>query len=598
MQAITKESNIWCYPGGPFTERGRPYFLNMSDDGEHLIYHSQANVWVLNINNPLDSKFNNSHTGKCCCTRMGHTGSLVASADTVGNIKVWDFNKMEDKPLWEESVGQGKTCNDIYLKSDGTKIAWVTKDIAGQFGKVFDIKKQLTVGNFAGQSNEPLTITHPENDANLMYTSGQDCKILVTKLMPTSIVESNTTHGAFVNCLRASPDGTRMVSVSTDTNIGLWTLGTGTEVIAKAHTGTIYCVNWFSDSKRFATASADKTIKVWNFDDKSCLYTLKVKETPTLFDMQNGVAVSDTRIASVSLDGSLNIWEYATLAEGKLPDRVLKFHTTAIMNVSADKNTLVSFGQGGSILKFEEGQTTATGFVCDKPCTGGFVFEGETYYVSYADLYKADFETKKINKIGTAASSITCIAYHNGELVIGDGKGGVTKFNGKLGDRIMVSKDSKKVNGIAYHNGHAVVADDNGVVTWVSWDKLEVKDAMDFMGGNRATAISACPGYVLVGDEKGSVHFIKMVDGEAPFVEKKIKHHYSIVNSISINEDHKTAYSVSNDAVLAVWDLTTITNKYAHDNAHRGTITSSVWWSAKKMLVTAGSECGLKGWNL
>lgn len=33
--------------------------------------------------------------------------------------------------------------------------------------------------------------------------------------------------------------------------------------LENAHKGSIYSVAWFEDSSRFATCSADKTVKIW-----------------------------------------------------------------------------------------------------------------------------------------------------------------------------------------------------------------------------------------------------------------------------------------------------------------------------------------------
>jgi len=483
----------------------------------------------------------------------------------------------------------------MYVRSDGNRIAWITNEKVGSFGRVYDIDKKVTVGMFAGQTNEALSLAVPENDLKLVYTGGQDSKIIVSKLQPTQILEHNKTHVNFVNCLRESPDGKRMVSVSNDNAIGLWTLGGATETIQKAHTGSIYSVQWFSDSVRFVTSSADKTIKVWNFDDKSCLFTLNVSDAPTLNDMQNGVACSDSRVASVSLDGSINLWNYESLAEGKIPDQSMKFHTRAVMSLAYHENSLVSFDQGGTVLKFDGDSQNPSLVASGKSCTGGFVcrLTNKAYLISYCDVWEVNFESKSVNKATSNSSSITSATTNEGGFVFADAKGGLTR--GK--DKIQITENSKAVNGVVAHNGGHACVDDNGGVSFVKDGSTEVL-TVNLLEGNRGMSIASYPGYVVVGDDKGAVYFVKMADGEAPVVEKRIKHHYTIVTYMAVNAENTMAYSTSIDGVVGAWNLSDQTNKMMVPHAHRGTINACTWWGSRNLLATGGSDCGIKGWNM
>lgn len=72
-------------------------------------------------------------------------------------------------------------------------------------------------------------------------------------------------HSRFVSCVRFSPDGALAVSVGTDKKIVLYdgkTFDVKKE-LENAHSGGIYGVSWSADNKRFLTASADKSCKIW-----------------------------------------------------------------------------------------------------------------------------------------------------------------------------------------------------------------------------------------------------------------------------------------------------------------------------------------------
>src|SRR5699024_1333469 len=66
-----------------------------------------------------------------------------------------------------------------------------------------------------------------------------------------------------------SPDGSTLVSVGADRRIWLYDGKTGEakgQIGEGEHKGSIFGVSWSKDSRKFATASADKTVKIWDIE--------------------------------------------------------------------------------------------------------------------------------------------------------------------------------------------------------------------------------------------------------------------------------------------------------------------------------------------
>ena len=151
---------------------------------------------------------------------------------------------------------------------------------------------------------------------------------------PFKFARSNKLHSNFVNCVRYSPDGARMCQVGSDMKGFVIDSASGDTLgELKGHKGTIYACAWSSgalraqplrgaaaravtppararpaDGGRIVTASADKTVIVWDASSCAALGTYTFADKPTPEDMQVGVVwvPGSERIIALSLRGDLH----------------------------------------------------------------------------------------------------------------------------------------------------------------------------------------------------------------------------------------------------------------------------------------------------
>lgn len=138
-----------------------------------------------------------------------------------------------------------------------------------------------------------------------------------------------------------------------------------------AHAGSIYSLAWSPDSSSIATASADKTVRLYDAASGACKNTWKFSDAPGVGDMQVAVVFCGEQLVSVSLNGNINMLD----AGAERPREVYQAHQGAITAMTPYPVSVS--GGGAAANKILTG--SFTGVVCAwdpatgkaKRCTGG-----------------------------------------------------------------------------------------------------------------------------------------------------------------------------------------------------------------------------------
>ena len=114
-------------------------------------------------------------------------------------------------------------------------------------------------------------------------------------------------HSNLVLTVMVTPDGSRVLSGSTDNTMKVWDIDTGECLITIAgHSSSVLATAITSDGSRVVSGSSDNTVKVWDLETGECLETLEGH-----LNMVKAVAVTPdgSRVVSGSSDHTVKVWD-------------------------------------------------------------------------------------------------------------------------------------------------------------------------------------------------------------------------------------------------------------------------------------------------
>uniref|UniRef100_UPI0039C6FC57 AAA-like domain-containing protein n=1 Tax=Nostoc sp. PCC 9305 TaxID=296636 RepID=UPI0039C6FC57 len=194
-------------------------------------------------------------------------GSVVLGFALVGAVASFIVTQKSLEELKKVEAAREVALTATRLEQDGTNAL-----------QLFETSREFDALLLAIETARALKSLIKDKQSLADYPAYSPLFSLQRILSSTNIREQNRLegHSNSINSAVFSPDGKTLASASADKTIKLWNLDTRKEITTlRGHSNWVTRVVFSPDGKTLASASCDKTIKLWNLDTRKEITTLR-----------------------------------------------------------------------------------------------------------------------------------------------------------------------------------------------------------------------------------------------------------------------------------------------------------------------------------
>lgn len=265
---------------------------------------------------------------------------LLATATVDGKIHIWNQDGILQQTL-NGHVGEVTDLKFMPSQDTGDRYRLISTgvDKTARIWQVFNRYQEAT-GIYsiavAPSANDNYAAADWHGKVNLWQTNADGTQ---------KVVNSWQAHEDNISQIKYSPDGKLIATASWDKTIKLWDAASGQLISTlQKHHGGVNSITFTPDGQTLISASEDKTIKVWNLNNQPQVVATLEEHTDSIKTIT--ISPDGKLIASGSYDNTIKIWDL----QGQLL-QTIDAHDLAITTLAftPDSNILASASWDNSV---------------------------------------------------------------------------------------------------------------------------------------------------------------------------------------------------------------------------------------------------------
>jgi len=411
-----------------------------------------------------------------------------------------------------------------------------------------------------GHSREIIAVAVTP-DGSRMISASTDATLKVWDLDTGAQLHTLTGHVLDISAVAVTPDGSRLISGSWDKTLKVWDLDSGTELhTLTGHSGSVLAVAMTPDGSRVISGSGDNTIKVWDLDNLTELSTLTghSKEVSAV-----AVTPDGSRLISGSFDKTVKVWDL----DNGTQIHTLGCHSVYVLAVAVTPDGERVISASGFSLKIWD-------------------------LDSGAELHTLMGHSGRINAIAVTP---------DGSRVISGSRDNTLKIwdLDRCADLHTVTGHSGHVSAVAVTpDGSQMVtgSKDKTLKVWglnneTAWQRLSTQS--ELARGN-AVAVTPDGSQVIIGSYDKTV---KVWDLNNATELYHLSGHSRLINAVAVTPDGSRVITGSGDNTVKIWDLNHKAELHTL-TGHSNWVTAVAVTSNGSQVISGSRDNTLKVWDL
>ena len=201
------------------------------------------------------------HTNNVTAIGFQRDGKWLYSASEDGTLKVWDIRTPNSA---QYSFDCGAAIHTAVLHPNQTEI--ITGDQTGSV-KVWDLNMKMCREEFAPAIECPIQSLSISQTGNVLTVGTNKGRVFVYGANEGQLVKTHDfqAHNNYLLKCVISPDGRRLATASADKTVRLWSTETWQQdLVLQQHQRWVWDAVFSADSLYLVTASSDQSAKLWD----------------------------------------------------------------------------------------------------------------------------------------------------------------------------------------------------------------------------------------------------------------------------------------------------------------------------------------------